>query len=321
MLQSIKALPPRLGQLFVTDGGMETHAIFNLGEDLPNFSSYVLTDSEHGRQVLRDYYRPYVAIAKAAGRPFLFDTNTWRANPDWGTLNGYSAEALRRSNLDAVKLFRELQAEFRAQGVDSVVSGVIGPRRDGWKYDGAMSVEESEAYHGIQIEAFAEAGVDYVSAYTLTNTPEAIGIVRAARRHGLQVVISFTLETDGNLPGGKPLGQAIEETDRATEGYVSYFMLNCVHPIHFAATLRSSDKWVDRIGGLRTNASMKSHAELDESTSLDTGDIRDLAQRYARLLPMLPNLRAIGGCCGTDHRHIGAICSHVLPQVEVAAHV
>ena len=123
----------------------------------------------------------------------------------------------------------------------------------------------------------------------------------------------------GNL--GKKLGQAIEETDRATEGYVSYFMLNCVHPIHFAATLRSSDKWVDRIGGLRTNASMKSHAELDESTSLDTGDIRDLAQRYARLLPMLPNLRVIGGCCGTDHRHIGAICSHVLPPVEGAAHV
>jgi homocysteine S-methyltransferase len=316
MLETHRSPPPRLGQLFVTDGGMETHTIFNLGEDLPNFSSYVLTDSEHGRQVLRDYYRPYIPIAKAAGRPFLFDTNTWRANPDWGTLNGYSAEALRQSNLDAVKLFRELQAEFRAAGVDSVVSGVIGPRRDGWKYDAAMSVDEARAYHGIQIAAFAEAGVDYVSAYTLTNTPEAIGIVEAARQHGLPAVISFTLETDGNLPGGKRLGDAIEETDRATDNYVSYFMLNCVHPIHFAATLRSGDSWVDRIGGLRANASMKSHAELDEATELDIGDMRDLAQRYGRLLPLLPNLRVIGGCCGTDHRHIGAICSHVLPRVE-----
>ena len=321
MLESIKSPPPRIGQLFVTDGGIETHTIFNLGEDLPNFSSYVLTDTAHGRQVLRDYYRPYIAIAKAAGRPFLFDPNTWRANPDWGTLNGHSPAALRQSNIESVKLFRELQAEFRAEGIDSVVSGVIGPRRDGWKYDGAMTVEESEAYHGVQIEAFAEAGVDYVSAYTLTNTPEAIGIVRAARRHDLPVVISFTLETDGNLPGGKTLGTAIVETDEATASYVSYFMLNCAHPIHFAPVLRSGDKWVERIGGLRVNASMKSHAELDEATSLDIGDIRDLAQRYGRLLPLLPNLRVIGGCCGTDHRHIGAICSHVLPPVLGSSHV
>lgn len=321
MQQGTKTSPPRLGQMFVTDGGMETHAIFNLGEDLPNFSSYVLTDTTHGQQVLRDYYRAYLPIARAAGRPFVFDTNTWRANPDWGTLNGHDAQALRRSNLEAVKLLRELQSEFRAEGVESVVSGVVGPRRDGWKYDGAMTAEESEAYHDSQIAAFAEAGVDYVSAYTLTNTPEAIGIVRAARRHGLPVVISFTLETDGNLPGGKGLGSAIGEVDGATTAYASYFMLNCVHPIHFASILRSGGQWVDRIGGLRVNASMKSHAELDESTALDIGDIRDLALRYGRLLPLLPNLRVIGGCCGTDHRHIGAICAHVLPQVEGAAHV
>ncbi|HZY68119.1 MAG TPA: homocysteine S-methyltransferase family protein, partial [Devosia sp.] len=165
-----------------------------------------------------------------------------------------------------------------------------------------------------QIAAFAEAGVDYVSAYTLTNTPEAIGIANVARRHGLPVVLSFTLETDGNLPGGKPLGQAIEETDTATERYATYYMLNCVHPIHFAGTIRHGGAWVDRIGGIRANASSKSHAELDESTTLDIGDMRDLAQRYGRVLPLMPNIRVIGGCCGTDHRHIGEICAHVLPH-------
>ena len=315
MLHTTRAVPPRPGEMYVTDGGMETHVIFNIGTELPNFSSYVLTDTEEGRQVVRDYYQPYIAIARDAGRPFLFDTNTWRANPDWGARNGHSTTALRRTNIDAVSFYRKLQDEFRQAGVDSVLSGVIGPRRDGWIYDAVMTVAEAETYHGVQIAALAEARIDYLSAYTLTNTPEAIGIARAARAVGLPVVLSFTLETDGNLPGGKPLGDAIEETDAATDGYASYFMLNCVHPIHFASTIRRGGEWIDRIGGLRANASMKSHAELDESTELDSGDMRDLAQRYGRLMPALPNLRVVGGCCGTDHRHIGAICAHVLPAI------
>lgn len=308
-----RALPPQQGQIFVTDGGIETHLIFNLGEELPNFSAYVLSDTARGRQVLRDYYAPYVAVAREAGRPFVFDTNTWRASADWGERNGHSALALRQSNLDAVALYRELQRDFAAEGIESVVSGVVGPRRDGWKYDAAITVEEGEAYHGAQLAAFADAGVDYVSAYTLTNTPEAIGIALACRKLGLAVVLSFTLETDGNLPGGKTLAQAIAETDAATGAYASYYMLNCVHPIHFAATVRHAGAWVDRIGGLRVNASQKSHAELDEAPALDIGDMRDLAQRFNRLVPLLPNLRVVGGCCGTDHRHIGEICAHVLP--------
>jgi homocysteine S-methyltransferase len=289
--------------------------IFNLGEDLPNFSAFILTETEAGRERMRNYYRDYLPIAKSAGRGFVFDTHTWRANPDWAALAAYDAPKLRQSNMDAVKLCRELQQEFAAEGVPSRVSGVIGPRRDGWKYDAAMTEEESETYHGQQIAAFAEAGADYVTVYTLTNSPEAIGIARAAKAHGLPAVLSFTLETDGNLPGGKPLGQAIEETDTATGGYAEYFMLNCVHPVHFAATVRRGGAWVDRIGGLRANASSRSHAELDAASELDIGDWRDLAQRYGRLMPLLPNLRVLGGCCGTDHRHIGAICAHVLPDI------
>ena len=292
MQMSRQELPQLTGKMFVTDGGIETHMIFNLGQDVPDMSVYLLNMSATGRELMRDYYRAYIPICRKAGQAFLFDTNTWRANPDWGFRAGLDLAALRRANIEAVAFCRQMQVEFAAAGVDSIVSGVLGPRRDAWQHDRLMTVEESLSYHGMQVEAFAEAGADYVSAYTLTNVPEAVGIARLARRLDLPVVLSFTLETDGNLPGGKPLEVAINEVDAATGGYPAYYM----------------------IGGLRVNASMLSHAELDNSPELDIGDATDLAQRYARLLPMLPNIRVIGGCCGTDHRHIGAICSTCLPS-------
>jgi homocysteine S-methyltransferase len=315
MTPTTRRSPPRQGEMFITDGGFETHMIFNEGQDLPHFSAFQMTDSETGRERMRQYYRRYLPIAQRADKGFLFDANTWRANPDWGALVGYDAERLRAVNVASIEFLSEMQAEFAASGVDSLISGVVGPRRDGWRFDGRMSVSEAERYHRAQIEAFAATAADYVTAYTLTNTPEAIGIANLAREAGLACVISFTLETDGNLPGGKSLGAAIAETDAATGAYPAYYMLNCVHPIHFAATVRHGGAWVDRIGGLRANASIKSHAELDEAPELDIGDWRDLAQRYGRLMPLLPNLRVVGGCCGTDHRHIGAIAAHVLPDM------
>lgn len=306
-------LPQLKGQMFVTDGGIETHMIFNEGQDLPDMSVYLLNLSEAGREKMREYYRAYIPIARQAGQGFLFDANTWRANPDWGARLGYDAAALREANIAAIAFCREMQAEFALAGVPSIVSGVVGPRRDAWQYDARMTVEEAAAYHAPQVEAFAAARADYVTAYTLTNVPEALGIARVAKAAELPVALSFTLETDGKLPGGKPLGQAIEEVDAATGGYPAYYMINCVHPIHFAPVIRSGGDWVNRIGGLRVNASMLSHAELDNSPELDIGDWNDLAQRYQRILPLLPNIRVIGGCCGTDHRHIGAICSICLP--------
>jgi homocysteine S-methyltransferase len=313
MGKSIPILPQQRGQMFVTDGGIETHLIFNGGHSFPHFTVFELNDSETGRRVMRDYYAPYVEIARRSGQGFLFDTNTWRANPDWGARVGYDAARLRAVNIAAVQLCREIAADFEAAGVPTVVSGAMGPRRDAWQYDGAMSVDEALDYHAGQIAAFAEAGADLVTALTLTNVPEAIGIARLAEDVGLPCVLSFTLETDGRLPGGKPLGEAIEAVEEATGRSPAYYMINCVHPIHFASTIRHAGAWVDRIGGLRVNASMKSHAELDESPVLDIGDWQDLAQRYQRLLPLLPNIRVIGGCCGTDHRHIDAICHACLP--------
>jgi homocysteine S-methyltransferase len=315
MQQKDTRLPQQRGQMFITDGGIETHMIFNLGEDLPHFTAFTLTDSDAGRQRLEDYYSHYIPIAQASGQGFLFDTNTWRANPDWGALIGYDGAMLDRVNRASVAFCKSMAKRFNQAGIPTVVSGAIGPRRDAWKFDASMTIEEAQHYHRPQIGSLAGGGADFITAYTLTNTPEAIGIANAAAEVGIPAVLSFTLETDGNLPGGKPLGRAITEVDAATDNYPAYYMINCVHPIHFASTIRHGGHWLDRIGGLRVNASMKSHAELDESETLDIGDWQDLSQRYARLLPLLPNIRVIGGCCGTDHRHIGAICRRCLPSI------
>ena len=293
-------LPQEDGGLFITDGGMETTLIFHEGLDLPDFASFVLLDDDAGLEALRGYYRTYLELARDRGVGIVLDTPTWRANRDWGERLGYPAEELEDVNRRAVALLEEL----RQPGM--LLSGCIGPRGDGYRVDSSMSADEAEEYHAPQVETFADTSADLVSALTLTYADEATGIVRAANQSGTPVVISFTVETDGRLPSGQSLGGAIEQVDAQTAGGAAYFMINCAHPTHFEGVLEPAP-WLDRLRGLRANASKKSHAELDEAEELDEGDPAELAVAYATLSERLPNLNVVGGCCGTDHRHIDAI--------------
>jgi S-methylmethionine-dependent homocysteine/selenocysteine methylase len=293
-----------VSEIVITDGGMETTLIFHEGLDLPDFASFVLLDDPAGLQALRDYYRTYLEIARNRGVGIVLDTPTWRANRDWGERLGYSQEDLADVNRRAVELLEDL----RQPGMR--VSGCLGPRGDGYRVDSAMSADEAEEYHSPQVETFAGTSADLVSALTLTYAEEATGIVRAANQAGTPVVISFTLETDGRLPSGQPLGDAIEQVDAETAGGAAYFMINCAHPTHFEDVLEPAP-WLERLHGLRANASKKSHAELDEAEELDEGDPAELAAAYAELRERLPNLNVVGGCCGTDHRHIDAISAAV----------
>ncbi|MCI0465569.1 MAG: homocysteine S-methyltransferase family protein [Beijerinckiaceae bacterium] len=303
-------LPQLEGGTFLSDGGMETTLIFREGIDLPHFASFVLLTSEEGRRRLRAYYIPYLSIARKQGAGFILDTPTWRANPDWGQRLGYGEDSLAEVNRFAVALAEELRNEFETPSTPCVISVAIGPRGDGYKA-GRMNALESEAYHGAQIASAAESEADMVAAYTLTNVDEAIGIARAAKTVAMPCAISFTLETDGRLVTGRTLRDAIETVDDATGGSVAYFMVNCAHPTHFEGIFDKGN-WCERILGVRANASMKSHAELDESATLDEGDPADLGQWYQALKRSLPSMRIIGGCCGTDHRHIAAICDACL---------
>lgn len=306
-------LPQLKGGTFITDGGMETTMIFQEGIELPHFASFILLASEDGRQLTRNYYRRYLDIARRHGTGFVLDTATWRANPDWGQKLGYTTEALKAANEEAVGLLVELRNAYERPGQPIVISGAIGPRGDGYKA-GMMGADEAEDYHAFQIETFAGTEADMVTAFTLTNIEEAIGVARAAKSFGMPCAISFTVETDGRLVTGLSIQDAIETTDAATGGAPVYYMINCAHPTHFEAALDDGSAWVKRISGIRANASAMSHQELDNSETLDAGDPEDLGRRYRKLLGRMPQLRVLGGCCGTDHRHVAAICEACLPQ-------
>lgn len=311
-------LPQLKGGTYLTDGGMETTLIFHEGADLPHFASFVLLAEPAGRKQLKDYYTRYLDIAAKGGTGFVLDTATWRTNADWGARLGYSAEALKAANEDAVELLSELRAAYERPAAPIVISGAIGPRGDGYKA-GNMDAAEAEAYHAVQIETFAGTEADMVTAFTLTSIDEAIGIARAAKRLNMPCAISFTVETDGNLVTGWTLRQAIEAVDAATGSYPHYYMINCAHPSHFDTVVAGGQAWLRRIGGIRANASKMSHQQLDESETLDAGDPADLARRYRQLTRHMPQLRILGGCCGTDHRHVAAICEACVPAARLSA--
>lgn len=295
--------------LFVTDGGLETELIFHDGRDLPCFAAFPLLETQRGRARLRRYYDGYLDIARAHRAGFIVETPTWRANPDWARQLGYSAQRLDEANRAAVAFAREVSAVATADGLTSVVSGCIGPRGGGYDSEVAMSAEEAQCYHAEQIGAFAGAGADQVTAITMTNAAEAIGVVRAAVGTGLAVAISFTVETDGRLPTGQQLSRAIEQVDAETHSAAAYFMVNCAHPTHFRSAFDHGGEWSHRIVGVRANASTLSHAELDDATALDEGDPADLGAAHAAMRDRLPSVTVLGGCCGTDARHVAAIVS------------
>lgn len=300
-------LPQLGGKLFLTDGGLETTLIFHEGWDLPIGEAFTLMDSERGRQALRDYFERYIPLAVERRAGFILESPTWRANPDWAAKAGYDRARLARVNADAIALMAELRETYETAETPMVISGCIGPRGDGYDPGQIMGVGEAEAYHAFQVGVFRDAGADLVTAITMTNANEAIGVARAAAAADMPCVISFTLETDGALPTGQSLHDAIEAVDAAAPKPPAYYMINCAHPTHFDFVLKEGAPWVKRLRGLRANSSKRSHAELDNSLELDTGDPLELGAQYGEILRRFPHITVLGGCCGTDHRHIECI--------------
>jgi S-methylmethionine-dependent homocysteine/selenocysteine methylase len=300
------SLPQRTGALFLTDGGIETTLIFQDGFDLPHFAAFHLLRDRQGREALVRYYERYIAIAKADGLGFILESPTWRASADWGGKLGYSPADVAAVNQESIRLMHDLRARHETTASPMVVSGCVGPRGDGYDPGEIMTRDAAEAYHGPQIEAFARSGADMVSAITMTNANEAVGITKAAMKTGMPVVIAFTVETDGRLPTGQSLADAIIEVDAATASGPAYYMINCAHPAHFEKTL-GREAWTRRVRGVRANASRRSHQELNEAPDLDAGNPVELGGQYRDLIRRHPQINVLGGCCGTDHRHIECI--------------
>lgn len=311
-------LPQLCNTLFLTDGGLETTLIYHDGMTLPHFAAFDLLKDEAGTAILRRYFTRYTELARAHGVGIVLESATWRANPDWAAKLGYDAVTLADANRRSIGLLLEIRAGFETRATPIVISGCLGPRGDGYRPDARMSVRAARDYHATQIETFAQTDADMVAAFTLNYPEEAIGIAAAAKAAAMPVALSFTLETDGRLPSGDTLAAAIERTDTETGAYPVYYMINCAHPTHFEPVLREGGVWRERILGLRANASKRSHAELDACTDLDAGDPQELGGQYRALKAWLPRMTVVGGCCGTDHRHVEAICAACLEPIEAS---
>jgi S-methylmethionine-dependent homocysteine/selenocysteine methylase len=310
-------LPQTSSDLFLADGGLETTLVFDDGIDLPDFAAFLVLDRPDERPALDRYYDSFAEIAVRDRVGIALDTPTWRASSDWVARRGGGIDEVVDVNRAAVELLEAVRRRHETATTPVVISGAIGPRGDGYSPDTFMSAQEARNYHALQVRTFADSAADLVTAVTMTYADEAIGIASAAAAAGIPAVISFTVETDGTLPSGQSLADAIVAVDVATDGYPAYYMVNCAHPTHFTHVFGTGEEWERRIGGVRANASTMSHAELDEAEELDAGDPADLAARYVELRRLLPELRVLGGCCGTSHRHIDAISTEIAGAIRI----
>jgi S-methylmethionine-dependent homocysteine/selenocysteine methylase len=301
-----RALPQLAGDVFLTDAGLETDLIFNHGIPIRAFAAHTLLPAPVGRQAILDYFRGFLALARAHQTGYILDSVTWKAHMHWASALGAGARELHEANRVSVALMVQLRDECASREKPIVLNGIIGPQGDAYAPDTAIAIHEAERYHAQQIGWLADTEVDMVTALTFTQSAEASGLVLAARSAGLPVVVSFTVETDGRLPTGQPVGEAIDAVDQATDAAAAYFMVNCAHPEHFAHVLGDT-AWARRVRGIRCNASRKSHAELDASDTLDAGDPVELGQQYVALRAKMPWLNVFGGCCGSDLRHVTQI--------------
>jgi homocysteine S-methyltransferase len=303
---------PQLGtDIFACYTGMETEILFRDGIDLPGFACYPLLLNPEHKNLIREYYGKLADLARDQNVGLILESVTWVANRDRGAELGFSPAELKRFNLEAIQLLAEVREE--KGDLPTVLSGQVGPRDDGYAPKSKMTTEQAADYHSEQIEVYAQSDVDIVSGFTICYPEEAAGIVRAAQRHELPVAIAFTVETDGRLPCGTSLKDAIEQVDNETKSGAEYFLLNCAHPDHFTPIL-DNGQWMKRLKGIVANASRCSHAELDNAIELDDGDPVELGLQLGALRNQYPHLTIVGGCCGSSLKHM----KHILEESKAA---
>ena len=307
-----QAMPHMGRDLYLSYVGAETDIIFNKGIDLPGFASYPLLETDKGKEILRGYYSNLIELARKHGVGVILDSATWVANRDRGAQISQSRQSLERLNIEAIDIIAQMRKQY--DDVSIILCAQVGPRGDGYAPTDLMTAQEAENYHSEQIETLSRSDADFICGSTICYPEEAIGMVRSARRFGKAIAISFTVETDGCLPTGISLKDAIMAVDEATNAAAIYFMVNCAHPDHFSGVL-VDEPWLQRVKGFVANASRCSHAELDEAETLDDGDPLELGVQLAGLRRKFPHISILGGCCGTDMRHMENIAEQA--QIEV----
>ncbi|WP_135501055.1 homocysteine S-methyltransferase family protein [Roseovarius aestuariivivens] len=303
-------LPQSQGRLMTCGGGFETWLQYVDGFELRHFCAFELIDDPRGRACLADYHRKLVEAAVANGVGVINEGLHYRASRDWGTLIGYSREALEEINIRGIEFYKDFAREYKSEATPMLVGGVIGPRGDAYNVGRTPDEAEAEDYHAEQILTFKKAGADLVTAATFSSVAEATGLTRAAKAAGMPVVISFFVAKGGKLKGGETLEEAIAQVDAATDSAPAYYMINCTHPTEFMPGLDDGG-WVRRLGGFMPNAVAMDTLDLCKLGHLEDGDPAELGGQMADLARRYPHINVWGGCCGTDGRHIGEITRQV----------
>ena len=293
-----RSLPHETDQKYLVFAATGTDLIFNRGVELPGFASFPLNEDPKTQPVIVEQMRDLVRTAQEFGMGCIIDTLTWMANRDRAAPLGYDTERLTAVNRQAVRLMRDLRDEIAAE--DVLLALCVGPSRDPYVKLDPLGTQEARRYHYMQMESVHDMGLDLVHAYTFNQVEEAAGAVLAARDLNLPIVLSLVVETDGCLDDGTPLNDAISAIDELSGHGAAYFMVNCAHPDHFRDALTGNP----RLRGVVVNASRCSHAELDNATELDAGNPQELAEQIAQIVETNPDICVVGGCCGTDMRHL-----------------
>ena len=308
----LEEYPPSLeSKFYLTEGGTETEVLYKWGFELPEFAMFPLLDNAEADESLHGMYRRYFDVAEAYGTSLLITVHDYRASPDWAKKLGYSPEGLTEMQYRTIKFLTNMRDEYEGRVSDVYVSGCIGPRGDAYGTGSEISEAEAEDYHSVQLSNLTETDADMAIAATFNNIPEAIGVVRAATTIGVPIGVCLTLTPDARLRSGPTLKEAVETIDERTDGAATWFGTNCSHPAEFEPAISEAGAWAERLRYIRPNASRMEKIALCKLGHLEDGNPVELSHQMGDVAQRFPNADILGGCCGTDERHLGEIAKNV----------
>lgn len=299
------------GRFYLTEGGTETELMYKYGFELPQFAMFPLLGNPRAVSKMREMFRSYLEVAAKHKICALMGGLDYRASPDWGELLGYSPEGLAEANLRSIEFLKEIAGEYASEIPEILIQGLIGPRGDAYVRNETITENEAEDYHSVQLETLKKADVDLALAITFNNVPESVGVARAAAKVGVPLAISLTLDITSKLNSGPSLSEAITTIDKETNQYPEFYSINCSHPLEYEPAIEPGD-WVNRVRGVRPNASRTDKMALCQIGHLEEGDPMELGELCGDLARRYPHMDIWGGCCGTWSSHLDEIARNVL---------
>ena len=303
--------PQKEGRYYLSEGGSETEIMYKYGFDLPQFAMFPLLDIPEAVSKMQGMYHSYLDVVAKHGMCALIGGLDYRASPDWGDLLGYSPEGLSEANHKAINFLREIADEYVSDIPEILIQGLIGPRGDAYERNQSITENEAEDYHSVQLTTLKDADVDLALAITFNNIPESIGVARAAEKIGVPLAISLTLDSSSKLSSGPGLAEAITTIDAETNQTPEFYSINCSHPVEYEPAIEPGD-WINRVRGVRPNASKMEKIALCQIGHLEEGDPVELGELCGDLARRYPHMDIWGGCCGTWDTHLDQIAKNIL---------